>query len=185
MILLALPAPSPAAVGEAQAGRPRAGPLQLRRDGERLLVSYRVLDGLSAEALERIHSGIPVTFRHRVEVLSNRTLPWLPDKVHARAWLESTASYDSLTRRYALHRRFESRQKGRATVVYEQQHSTALEQEMRSWMTELSELPILELDRVGNDNRLRVRVESSFDRRYLLFLIPWSVKVSAEMQLES
>jgi hypothetical protein len=184
LLLTLLAMPSLAAAAEAQAVRARPGPLELRRDGGRLLVSFRVLDGISAEDMERIHSGIAVTFRHRVEVLSHRTLPLLPDKVQARVLLESTASYDSLTKRYALHRRLESRQKGGAAEVLEQRQSTSAEQEMRAWMTELADLPVMELGRV-EEQRLRVRVESIIDRRYLLFLIPWNVKVSAETPLGS
>ena len=63
--------------------KPAIDGLNAQLERNRVLVSFRVANGLSDEALEKIHSGIPVTFRHRVELLWRRSFP-LPSKSCSR-----------------------------------------------------------------------------------------------------
>jgi hypothetical protein len=166
--------------------RPTVEGLTALRSGDRAVVSYRVANGLSEEALERIDSGISVIFRHRIEIVSKRAFPLIPDKVRARVVVETTAEYDALTKRYALLRRIEvrSRQKKLSPPPDEQTQTTLSQDEMRAWMTELREVEVFDPARRLEGERLRVRVESEVGRRYLLLIFPASLTASAEQALE-
>ena len=56
-------------------------------------------------------------------------------------------------------------------------------EEMQAWMTQLEDLPILELPAGFEWERLRLRVKSSLGRRYMFYLIPTRLVVSAERKL--
>ena len=126
-----------------------------------------------------------MVFRHRVEVLGRRTAaPW-PSKRHASMRIVSTAVYDSLIQRYELLRTIElgkRRDRGRPPV--EERTQTESIEQMRAWMTEFDQLPALELPETARDAQLRVRVRSILGRRYVLFLFPSRIDVSAERRLE-
>jgi len=151
------------------------------------VVSFRVVGAFSEETLERIDSGIAVTFRHRIEVVSKRALPLIPDKVRAKVVVQTTAEYDVLTKRYALTRRIEVRgdKKRLNPEPAEQSRVTFSSDEMRAWMTELSGIEVFDPARPLDGNRLRVRVESAVGRRYLLLIFPTNLSATAESSLES
>lgn len=171
------------AADPARGAGPHIDPLNLSWDGSRLAVSYRVADGLSEEALERVRSGIPITFRHRAEVLRRRPVPLWPAKVASRTLIEATAAYDSLTRRFELRRTIE-RVQGATTAGDEQRTSTESEDEMRAWMTEFPETLVFDRQTSPREGRLRLRVESALGRRFVLLIFPTTVIVSAEQRLE-
>lgn len=180
-VTLIASAPLSVALAKKQdADRPRITAFEAEREQDQVSVTYRLANGLSEETLERIQAGISVSYRHRVEVLSRRTM-WT-DKVVARAKVETSVTYDSLNRRYALTRRVEVKQKKKPIV--ETTGATSSVEEMRAWMTELNDIPKLELPADVSDERLRVKVESTMGRRYLWYLIPSRIAVSAERKLE-
>ena len=83
---------------------PRVESLRVDRTADRLLVSFDVDGAFSERALERLAAGLPLVFRHSVELQSRRALPlWFP-RVVARASIVNRAEYDSLTRHYRLSR---------------------------------------------------------------------------------
>lgn len=158
--------------------------LTARLDQDRVLVSFRVTNGLSDEALEKIHSGIPVTFRHRVDLLMRRSFP-LPSKVLSRAVIETRAEYDSLTKRYTLFRNFTFRGKKKPESQPEHQtRTTRATDEVRAWMTEVDDL-LLAVPGTAEERRLRVQVDSALGRRYVLLIFPGRISASAEYRLGS
>ncbi|MCP3978947.1 MAG: DUF4390 domain-containing protein [bacterium] len=162
--------------------KPTIDGLQARLDGDRAIVSYRVVRGMSGDVLERIHSGIAVQFRHRIEILSRRAVPLWPSRSVARTVVETSASYDSLTGRYELTR---TTRTGKADPGAEERHSTDSRQEMVRWMTELHDVPLLDSDgRLATTKRLRLSVDSAVDRRYVMLMFPSTVSASAERPLE-
>jgi hypothetical protein len=182
LLLLCAAAPVEAAD---QSRKPRIDPLDARRLDERVSISFHVANGLAADTLDRIRSGLPVAQRHTVEVLGRRSVPLWPAKVHTRMRIDTSAVYDSLTRRYDLTRtiRLGPKKKKQATLA-EEHHSTDSIDEVRSWMTEFDVLPELELPEAALDARLRVRVESTLGRRFVLYMFPARLSVSAERKLE-
>ena len=56
--------------------------------------------------------------------------------------------------------------------------------EVQRWMTEFDELPSLELPIDVERQRLRVRVESTLGRHYVMYLFPARIDLSDERKLE-
>jgi hypothetical protein len=165
--------------------KPGIEALTARSEGGRAWVSYEVARVMDAEVEERIHSGIPVTFQHKVQVLSKRAVPLMPSKVIAQTTIETRVEYDSLTRRYDLLRRIEHkiRQKKQGPLTEEQRKLTDSLEEMRTWMTRFDEIPVFDPARELRGRSLRVRVEINLGRRYILLVFPGTRSVSAETPL--
>jgi len=184
-LLLALVATPLQASKKPEVVKPRIDDLVLSVEQDRLRVSFRLVDGLSDEAMEQIHSGIEITFNHRVDVLARRGVPLWWARVVARARIVTKVTYDPLTRQYAMRRDTEMRRRGkRVGVPTTERRTTELTEEARSWMTEIDEIPPLDLPPDEPHVRLRVRVESAFDRKYVLYLFPSRRTVSAERPVE-
>jgi hypothetical protein len=168
----------------ADPGRAAIDGLEARRDDGRAIVSFQVSNGVSADSLERIDSGIEVMFKHRVEVVGPRTFP-IPDKTFARTVIKTRARYDSLTGRYSLTRsiEFKTKRKNAIEPIHEQ-HSTESPDEMRRWMTEFREVQVHDPARPFGDRELRVRVRSDLGRRYLLLIFPSTIDAHAACNLE-
>jgi len=84
-----------------------------------------------------------------------------------------------------MRRDTEMRRRGkRVGVPTTERRTTELTEEARSWMTEIDEIPPLDLPPDEPHVRLRVRVESAFDRKYVLYLFPSRRTVSAERPVE-
>lgn len=159
--------------------------LEVRTLHGELRVSFRVEGAFSQETLERLESGIPVTFRHRVEVLARRAFPLLPWRVLGRTTVEATAKYDSLTRQYSLLRRIRREvPEDPASAVEETTLTTALLSETESWMASVPDVPLPGVAPVMADQKLRVKVKTVLGRRYR-FLFPTSDSAAAERLLGS
>jgi len=185
-VLLALmlsAAPGPAIL--AASDKPGIEGLTARFDDDRLLVSFQLVNGMPEEVLERIHSGIPVGFRYRIEVVRRRFLLW-PAKELAKAWVDVEASYSSLTLQYTLKRslRLVAAKKRDIPEPEVQQRTTTSLDEMRAWMTELSDVPVHNPSRDMEGEALKLRVESNLGRRYVWLVFPSSIGASAELRLE-
>lgn len=167
-----------------RADQPRIDPLDAHRAGDRIDVSFHVANAFSEDTLDRIRSGLPVAHRHRVEVLGRRTVPLWPAKVHARLRIDTSAVYDSLTGRFNLKRSIQIGPRKKKASVVDEHYSTDSVDEVRSWMTEFDRLPALELPEAAQEARLRVRVESTLGRRFVLYMFPARLTVSAERKLE-
>jgi hypothetical protein len=182
--LLPLVAVAPAAASKG-AEAPRIEALEVRQVDDRIEVSFRVVNGLALKETERIRSGLPVRQRHRVEVVSKRAVPLWPAKVHRGLRIDTSAVYDSLTGRYELTRKLAiGGRKNLPPLVREDRRATESFDEVRSWMTEFDALPPLELPDSAANARLRVRVSSTLRRRFVLYVFPGKVSVSAERRLE-
>ena len=176
---------APTAADTADEDRPRIGSLAAWRQDGRVRVSFRVENGLSDELLERVHSGIAVSFVHRIEIVTKRSVPlWFP-KEWAHTRVETSVEYDPLTKQYTLRRsvRVKARRKKDAPAPIEEQRTTESLDDVRSWMTELRELEVYDPVRPLPERDLRVRVESILGRRYLMLIFPATIGASAEYGL--
>jgi hypothetical protein len=166
--------------------KPHVGDLEASLDGDRYLVSYTLEETMTPEVEERVHSGIPVKFKHRVEVKLKRGFPVLVDKVLSRVVVESGVKYDTLTRQYELWREIEQRprKKGRDPAIEEQRRATDSLDEMRAWMTRLERVPVLRPVKEQPIEKLRVRVEVVLGRSYVMWIFPTTDSVAEEIPLE-
>jgi len=187
-IALALLATAPAAAeGPAEGTQPAIDGLRARLDQNRALVSFEIAGAISADTEELIHSGIPVRFKHKLEVLARRNFPILPmpARVLARTVVETRVEYDSLTKRYDLLRSIEhkSSKKKLKPPIEEVKLVTESLEEVRTWMTELKEISVYDPSRTLQGEKLRVHVEVSLGRRYVLLIFPGTLTTSAETPL--
>lgn len=185
LVLGLLATPVLAVPASAQSSKPVIEDLSARIEDDWAWVSYDLVGVMDAEVEERIQSGIPVTFRHKLEVLSKRSVLLWPSKSLAQTTVETRVEYDSLTRRYDLLRRVEHRmrQKKQGPLTEEQRKLTDSLEEMRDWMTRFDEIPVFDPTRELRGRAMRVRVEVNLGRRYVLFVFPGTRSVSAETPL--
>jgi len=186
LLIWALVVPTQALPADADARQRKTSiaDLQVERNGDRLHVSFRVESGFTEELAEKIEAGIPVRFRHRVEVTTRHWLPLWPRGTVASATVETSVVYDSLTHRYELSRVIETNSRGKGkSSPQTQKGSTVLESEARAWMTDLSMVPPLDLSTLPDDVTARVRVESALGRKWIV-LVPTRRVVSDEIKLE-
>jgi len=170
-------------VWAADHGKPQIDPLHVEFAADRVSVSFGVAEGLEEEALERIGSGIPVNQQHRVELIDRRGA-WWTTKVHARLLVETSAVYDSLSRRYELTRTIWSGpKKKKRPPVEDERLSTDSPDRMREWMTEFDGLPSLEVPDDAVRERLILRVESTLGRHFVMYMFPAKITASAERRL--
>jgi len=183
LLLCALAATAPVPAADSST-RPRVTNLQVERAGDKLLVSYSLEDVVTEEMTENIAAGIPLRFRHRVEVTTRHWLPLWPRGTVASATVETTLVYDSLTHLYGLSRVIEASSRGKGKSQPEtQEASTVLESEARAWMTQVQEFPLLDLSTLPADVTARVRVESALGRKWIV-LVPTRRIVAADQKLE-
>ncbi|HXV77781.1 MAG TPA: DUF4390 domain-containing protein [Candidatus Polarisedimenticolaceae bacterium] len=168
-------------VRTAREAKPAITDLAAVRDGNRVRVSYRLVDCLEPETLERIASGIPIRFKHKVELVERRPGLFQGDRVHSRTLLETAVQYDSLTERYQLSRLTEPktrRVQADAEPVVERLSSDSME-EMRAWLTVVDDAPLLAPDDAA-DVDYHLRVEVAIGRKWFLLVFPSSHTIHSE-----
>ena len=96
-----------------------------------------------------------------------------------------TATYDSLTRTYALLRvtTARSRGSGPAAPAAEERSSTDSLEVVRAWMTRMEDLRVPPPARPPGDERQMLRITASFGRRMVLGMFPARRSVSVEHPL--
>lgn len=178
-----------AAAGPAAAqdpgGQPEIRSLQLALRHDEVRVDYVVSDAFNDDVLERIHSGIRLSFEHRVVLLGKRIAPLLPRRTLARTVVITTVRFDSLTRRYELERKVEGKSWPKETTPPEliERRSTSSPEEMRAWMTRLTDVP-LPRPAPERGERFKVRVRTELGLRFLLYILPWPDAVQGEAWLD-
>jgi hypothetical protein len=188
LLLLALVAAPGAGARQRVEPEPEIADLTFRADGEDVWTSYRLEGCLPEEVMERIHSGIPIRFRHKVEMVEKRPGLFAADRVFARTLIDTRVQYDSLTQRYQLNRTLElrSRQKRAAPPPTSDQMVTGSIDEMQSWMTIATDVPLSDPSRpFPQDVDLHVRVEVSLGRHWFLLIIPTTESITAELPMET
>jgi len=140
----------------------------------RVSVDFSVEGVFTEETLEWIRSGTPVRFRHRIEVIGPRRF-WLSRRnVLARSVVETRVVYDALTARYELSRvttlKKPSRKKG--PPPYREASVTENLEEMHRWMVEGQHVVLYDPKRELDGDDLRVAIESSIGRDYVLWIFP-------------
>lgn len=178
--------PIGATAAESALAQARVAGLEARINDRELLVSFRLNGAFHQELRERLHSGIAVTFRHRVETIMRRPFFLVPNKLLGRTVVETQVEYDSLTRQYRLYRRTENKSKGKQPpfLDFEVRHRTRSLDEAVDWMTILRDVPLPWRPEFEPSERLQVRVNSKLGRHFIFLVIPSNYSPSAELRLE-
>jgi hypothetical protein len=188
LLLLALLAAPDVGARQHVEAQPEIADLTFRTDGEEVWTSYRLEGCLTEEVMERIHSGIPIRFRHKIEMVEKRPGLFAADRVFARTLIDTRVEYDSLTQRYQLNRTLEvrSRQKRAAPPPTSNEMVTGSIDEMQAWMTLVTDVPLGDPSRpFPDDVDLNVRVEVSLGRHWFLLIIPTTESIVAEVPMEA
>jgi hypothetical protein len=170
----------------ARPDKPRIDAVETHRNGAQVEVAFRLAGTIPDETLERLRAGIPVRHHHRVELVARRSVPLWTAKLLSRIRIDTEAVYDSLTQRFKLTRKVRTgpNPKKKWLVVEESEHSTGSVDELVAWMTGFDALPPLPIPEWSSGSRLRVRIESTLGRRFVLYLFPTRQTLTAERKLE-
>lgn len=165
----------------AESPRPAIEGLLLERDDTGIRVSFRLTGAFNDDVLERVHSGMRLSFEHRIVLLGKRAVPLFPRVTLARTVVVTTVQYDSLTRRYDLERRTVGKDWPEQEAPPErfEQRATPSRQEMESWMSEIVGVALPDPPDSGDDP-LKIRVRTDLGMRFLLLFLPWPNTVTAE-----
>ncbi len=146
----------------------------------RVSVDFRVEGVFTEESLEWIHSGIPVKFRHRIELIGPRRFLLSRRNVLARSVVETRVAYDALTARYELSRvtTLKKPQRKKGPPPYVEVSMTDDQEEMRRWMVEGHRVVLYDPKGELTGDNLRISIESSIGRHYILWIIPMRQTVS-------
>lgn len=133
----------------AQAPEPRISDLLLSRQGDELLLSFRLENAFDDEILERIQSGLPTSLNYDVKLERLRRW-WFNNTIH-KSELQVVAMYNAITREYLINFKLDGRLIESRVVKSEA--------ELERAMTEFHALPLLEIPDVAGRLVIRVRVE--------------------------
>lgn len=132
----------------------------------RVLVSFEVEDAFDDDIERAIESGLPVTFRYKIELKRVRRF-WMNAKVSVRI-VETTVSYDNLTERYSLTRSIDGE--------VDASEITMDTNAMRRFMTYFEFLSLFDTDTMKPDDEYYLRVNGVMRERNRFFFIPWDRK---------
>ena len=132
----------------------------------RVLVSFEVQDAFDDDIEKEIGSGLPVTFRYKIELKRVRRF-WVNPRVSTRI-VETTVGYDNLTERYSLTRSIDG-EVDRSEVTMDADA-------MRRFMTYFELLSLFDTGLMQPDEEYYLRVNGVMKERNRFFFIPWDRK---------
>jgi hypothetical protein len=183
-VVLALMLAGSPVLRAAEAEGPAIEGLTITRENGGVTVSFEVVRGLSEEDLNRVHSGIPLKFHHRAEIMGKRILGMFNRKMLSRTVVITTAQYDTLTRRYDLTReiRGKSWPKDAKPPDRVEEATTTSVDEMQAWMTVIDGLPLPDPPDVAE--QVKVKVRSELGKKFVMMVFPSNYTVYAETWVE-
>ena len=140
---------------------PEVTDLDVAREGDQVLVSFRMDGAFDDELIERIQSGLPTGFTYQVRLEKARKW-WLNPSPH-KSEIQMIAMYNAITRDYLIN----TKQDGRlisSTIV------TSLD-ELRQHMTILDGVPFVQLDHELK-GRHWIKVRAELGSKTILLLFP-------------
>ena len=168
MLALAAAGPAP---GDARLKEPEKPPkavavvrdLTVFQNSGDLYASFSLDGAFVPRVLEKIRSGIQVTFTYRLEMLRKRT--WWFDEVVVERKVETLVLHDPMSGRYELKRLVDG--------VESASEVTEEEGRMRVWMTRIQRVPLVGRDRFPPEGRVVLRVRAKVFDDFVMLFIPW------------
>ncbi len=143
-------------------GKPQLTEPLVGLDGQRVQVSFQLVDGFDERLLERIRTGLPSGFVYDIRLLRDRKR-WFDVQIDSSR-LQVVAMYNAVTREYLVN----TKQDGKlieSRVVRD-------EQELQRSMTRFDAVPVFTLDGGYGRRRLLVRMRAELDSATFLAFIP-------------
>lgn len=156
LLLLAMLVPGAAAAD----GRVRG--LDVQVEGRRVLLDFRLENGLDRDLLERVRSGLPTSFTYEFELLRDRKR-WF-DRPLDRGSLQVVAMFDAVAQEYLVNYKLNGK-------LVESRMVRSLE-DLRRAMTLFEGLPAFTLEPLPRRWRLLVKVRALLGSRTLFSIIP-------------
>jgi len=138
--------------------------------GDHLLVSFELRDGLTPDVRAAIDSGLKTIFTYTVDLRLDAA-GWF-DRSVAQAVVTNTVEYDNLERKHTLERRIDGRNVGSETTT------DALR--VREWMTSVKEEPLFNTRILQRNREYYVRVSATARPSYGSILWPFGSGTSAQ-----
>jgi hypothetical protein len=139
--------------------------LEIRLDGQRVLLDFRLEDGFGREVVERVKSGLPTSFTYEFELLRDRKR-WL-DRPLDRATLQVIAMFDAVASEYLVNYKLDGK-------LVESRMVRSLE-ELQKAMTRFEGVPAFVLEPLPRRWRLLVKVRGLLGSRTLFAVVPTRV----------
>jgi hypothetical protein len=149
-------------------GKPKLTEPQVGLDGQRVEVSFALIDGFDEQLLERIRTGLPSGYVFDFRLLRDRKR-WFDVQIDSSR-LQVVAMYNAVTREYLVN----TKQDGKlieSRVIRD-------EQELERALTRFEAVPVFTLDSNGGRRRLMVRMRAEIESATFLFFIPRRVATS-------
>ena len=134
----------------------------IARDGK-VLVSFELSGGFTADVRDAIQSGLSTTFFYEVE-LRHGSATWF-DRTIAEVTTSATVRFDNLTRRYQMSRTLDGR--------VEDARPTEDREAMSRWMTRFDHIPLSTTSALEANGEYYVRVRAHTRARNTWFFWPW------------
>jgi hypothetical protein len=143
-------------------GKPRLSEPQVGVDGQRVEVSFELIDGFDAELLERIRTGLPSGFLYDFRLLRDRKR-WFDVEIDSSR-LQVVAMYNAVTREYLVN----TKQDGRLIAS----HVVREVEELERALTRFDSIPVFTVDDGGGSRRLLIRMRAELASTTFLAFIP-------------
>lgn len=151
-----------AAAGVAAAAEPRVVDLSIViDDGGRVIASFALRDGFTAELTERLESGLPTGFSYELHLSRDRQ--WFDAGIES-ARLEVVAMFNAVTRDYLVNTKLDGRLIDSLTL---RDHG-----DLERAMTRFTALPVFTLEPDAARGRYLVRARVELGTRHVLGFIP-------------
>jgi hypothetical protein len=144
---------------------PRVSDLRLRLDGERVLLSFKLIHAFDENLRKRIDSGIPTGFDFKFQLVRDRKT-WFDTDVD-RSRLRVDAMYNAVTREYLIN----FRQDGDLIESRVVREADSLE----AALTEFKDFAVFTVGSKQASLRLRVRLRAELGTEQIFFFIPKKV----------
>jgi len=137
--------------------------LSIAASGSRILVSFELTSGLTAETRERIASGLPTGFVYELELMRDRKHWW--DRGVEASRLEVVAMFNAVTQEYLLNTKHDGRLIGSRML-----RDPA---ELERAMTQFAPFPAFTVEAPQERTRYLVRVRVDLGPSSILGFIPY------------
>lgn len=142
--------------------KPQIAGLDLQPEGQRIQLSFRLLNAFDEELQQRLDSGLPTGFGYTFQLLKDRR-SWF-DKSLASGNLRVDAMFNAVTGEYLINFKHDGNLI-ESKVVREPD-------ELEKALTEFTLFPAFSVDDEDMGQRLRVRVRADLGTKHVFFFIP-------------
>ncbi len=149
--------------------------LVIKNSDDFVTISFKVTGAFTDEIIEKIHSGIEISFKHVIKIYKKTPILFLRRTIAERVIL-TTVEYDTLKKQYFLKKTLDRKEVN--TMV------TDNLEEVEKWMTEFHHFKVGEISKIKGKKNYFLKVRTSLAPNFLLFFIPYDYSASKERELK-